>query len=353
MDKTILIIDDEEVIRQSFSNYLEDMDFRTLTAENGRIGVEMFAQEKVDLVLVDLRMPEMNGIEVLAHIKEKSPDTPLIVVSGAGVITDAVEALHQGAWDYLLKPVKDLSELAHAVDMALEKAQLKVENRRYQQHLEKMVTDRTKELEKVNKHLRESEKRYRSVVELSPLGVGIVNTEGVIVDANQALASMLGYKIEEILGLTFRDITHPDDLKREIVLIQSLINNEQTSFCLEKRYRHRNGNYFWINITVAKMLDLAGDQVFIFGFIEDISHRKQIEREREQLINELQKALAEIKELRGFFPICSNCKKIRDDAGYWQQVEEYLMDRTDAQFTHSICPDCLKKLYPGVEIEVE
>ncbi len=600
-EKTILIIDDEEVIRQSFSDYLEDLDFRTLTAENGRIGVEMFDREKVDLVLVDLRMPEMNGMEVMAHIRERSQDTPLIVVSGTGVIADAVAALHQGAWDYLLKPVKDLSILAHAVDMALEKARLKMENRLYQQHLEQMVADRTKALEEANKHLRtsernlssmmentldgvikidkqfrhifantaiydavglppgqylgktneeidaskklsallrtkyekvfltgkteifevcyptvnrgkrifqavaapefdennevetivnfmrditdlkqaenalkesealldatgkmakvggwemdagtldlkwtkqislilelplyyqpefddiirfthpddrqaasnvlqralnqgepndvelrlitakdnllwaraivnpkivdgkvvklkgtfqditvlkqaeqalrESERRYRSVIALSPLGVGIKSTEGVIVDANQALASMLGYDIEALLGLTAGDITHPDDLLRENELIKSLLSDEKTSYSLEKRYRHKNGNYFWINITVAKMLDLAGGQVFLFGFVEDISNRKQMELEREKLINKLQDALAEIKELRGFIPICSNCKKIRDDAGYWQQIEKYITDRTDAKFSHAVCPDCAKELYPDV-----
>jgi PAS domain S-box-containing protein len=202
----------------------------------------------------------------------------------------------------------------------------------------------------------ESEKRYRSLIELSPLGIGITNTKGVIVNANQSLAAMLGYEIEELLGLSLRDMTHPDDLQPESELIQSLLNNEEKSFSLEKRYKHKNGHCFWVNVTIAKMVYHTGNEVFVFGFAEDISNRKQMELEREKLINELQDALAEIKELRGFLPICANCKKIRDDDGYWQQVEKYITDRTDAQFSHSICPDCAKTFYSdvyGIKVKLE
>ena len=204
------------------------------------------------------------------------------------------------------------------------------------------------ELKQAEMALKESENRYRSLIELSPLGIGMSDTEGVILNVNQALASMLGYEIEDLFGQNFRDITHPEDLMRETILIESLLDNKEKSFSLEKRYRHKNGHYFWINMTVAKLSDLTGNEVFIFGFVENISNRKQMELEREKLIYELQDALAEIKELRGFLPICANCKKIRDDDGYWQQLEVYITERTDAKFSHGICPDCVKALYPEI-----
>jgi len=162
---TILIIDDEAAIRQSFADYLEDPDYRILTAENGRIGLKLFEHERVDLVLVDLRMPEVDGLEVLAQITATSPDTPLIVVSGTGVIGDAIEALRQGAWDYLLKPIENFSVLIHAVTNALEKAQLKLDNREYQRHLEQMVAERTKELKQANEHLSHINTRLRRIVD--------------------------------------------------------------------------------------------------------------------------------------------------------------------------------------------
>jgi sensor domain CHASE-containing protein len=78
---------------------------------------------------------------------------------------------------------------------------------------------------------------------------------------------------------------------------------------------------------------------------EEIAERKALEKERERLISELQEALAQVKTLSGFLPICAACKKIRDDKGYWNQIEEYLRTRIDVQFSHGICPDCAKKLY--------
>ena len=85
----------------------------------------------------------------------------------------------------------------------------------------------------------------------------------------------------------------------------------------------------------------------VFGVVQDISERKRIETEREALILELKRAAEDINTLSGILPICSSCKKIRDDQGYWEQVEAYVSRHTDAQFSHGICPDCMSKLYPS------
>ncbi len=78
----------------------------------------------------------------------------------------------------------------------------------------------------------------------------------------------------------------------------------------------------------------------------EIDQRKRDEKEREKLIHELQEALDKVKTLSGLLPICSSCKKIRDDNGYWNQIEVYIRDHSEADFSHSICPECLEKLYP-------
>ena len=80
----------------------------------------------------------------------------------------------------------------------------------------------------------------------------------------------------------------------------------------------------------------------------DITARKTVEAEREKLIGELQEALAKVKTLSGLVPICSWCKKIRDDQGFWAQVEVFVENHSDAVFTHGVCPDCLKKFTGGV-----
>ena len=84
-----------------------------------------------------------------------------------------------------------------------------------------------------------------------------------------------------------------------------------------------------------------------------VSRRRRAEEDRERLITELQEALAEVKALSGLLPICSNCKKIRDDKGYWSQIESYIGKHSEAEFSHGICPDCAKKLYPEFDLYPE
>ncbi len=79
--------------------------------------------------------------------------------------------------------------------------------------------------------------------------------------------------------------------------------------------------------------------------ILDITARKRVEEQRNQLVDELQSALADVKLLSGFLPICASCKKIRDDQGYWNQIEAYISDHSEAKFSHGICPDCAEKAY--------
>lgn len=80
--------------------------------------------------------------------------------------------------------------------------------------------------------------------------------------------------------------------------------------------------------------------------LSEQTQRKRMERERERLIGELRDALAQVKTLRGMLPLCANCKKVRDDEGYWHQVDVYIRDHSEAQVSHGICPECTEKLYP-------
>ena len=132
----LLIIDDDEVVRASLAAYLEDSGFQVLQAENGLQGLQMFEREQPDLVICDLRMPQVDGLELIRRINKLTSDMPVIVVSGAGVMSDAVEALRLGAADYLIKPLEDLAVLEHSVRRALDRSQLRLENQRYREKLE-------------------------------------------------------------------------------------------------------------------------------------------------------------------------------------------------------------------------
>ena len=87
---------------------------------------------------------------------------------------------------------------------------------------------------------------------------------------------------------------------------------------------------------------------YLVGIDLDISDRNKTEKEKEILILKLQETLSQVKQPSGFLPICASCKKIRDDEGYWNQIEAYIRDHSEVQFSHSICPDCAKILYPDL-----
>ncbi|MBH9304555.1 SpoIIE family protein phosphatase [Pseudomonas aeruginosa] len=133
---TLLIIDDDEVVRESLAAYLEDSNFKVLQALNGLQGLQIFESEQPDLVICDLRMPQIDGLELIRRSRQPAAETPIIVLSGAGVMSDAVEALRLGAADYLIKPLEDLAVLEHSVRRALDRAYLRVENQRYRDKLE-------------------------------------------------------------------------------------------------------------------------------------------------------------------------------------------------------------------------
>ena len=158
--KKILTVDDDEFVREVLAAYLEDSGYEVLQAENGRLGLELFRREAPDLVMLDLRMPEMDGLEVLGRITEESPDTPVILVSGMGTIGDAIKALKLGAWDYIAKPIHDMLVLEHAVNKALERAEFIDQRKRYREHLEEEVKKRTVEVEQRREEL---EKAYTNI----------------------------------------------------------------------------------------------------------------------------------------------------------------------------------------------
>jgi len=162
----VLTIDDEESIRECFMDILEDNGFNVLAAENGRVGLELIKNHRPDLILCDMQMPEVNGLEVVRTVKEQYAEIPIIVVSGAGVIGDAIEAVREGAWDYLLKPLYNLKTLLQAVDKALERARLIAENEAYQKSLEQQ----TRELQREIRDRKKAEKKLVQAEKMAALG---------------------------------------------------------------------------------------------------------------------------------------------------------------------------------------
>ncbi|MCP4453670.1 MAG: response regulator, partial [Planctomycetes bacterium] len=142
----ILTIEDESPIRNGIVAYLEDSGFTMLEANDGLSGLEIFRREGPDVVLCDLRLPGIDGLEVLATITSESPETPVIVVSGVSLLSYAVQALKRGAWDYVTKPIHDMAVLENAVRRVLKHAELVRQNREYRENLETLNRELTETL---------------------------------------------------------------------------------------------------------------------------------------------------------------------------------------------------------------
>ncbi len=132
----ILIIEDDPVIRFNMVSYLEDSGHDVSEVDDGEAGIAAVQTSPPDLVLCDLRMPGMDGLEVLQRLRSEHPELPVVVVSGTGILGDAVEALRNGAWDFVTKPIQDMAVLEHAIGGSLEKARLQRQNRQFQTELQ-------------------------------------------------------------------------------------------------------------------------------------------------------------------------------------------------------------------------
>jgi len=193
--------------------------------------------------------------------------------------------------------------------------------------------------------LRRSRESFQSLFEEAPIGMAILAGGIEFTRVNRALCTMLGYSKEELSGLSFDRFVEPADLEAHLAAAQEFFEGKRSSFKVEARYLRKVGEPLWGNLTVERIDDSTGQMLFVLVMVEDISERRRAAEERERMIDELREALANVKTLRGLIPICASCKKIRDDKGFWSQVEVYVRDRSEAEFSHGICPDCMKKLY--------
>jgi len=142
----------------------------------------------------------------------------------------------------------------------------------------------------------------------------------------------------------------PSHQLEELTDIYSQLKRGEWIARYESERLTKQGEKIDVSLTLSPIKDAAGNVMGVSSIERDITIVKREEEERLKLIEELTEALRNIKTLRGLLPICASCKKIRDDRGYWQKVESYIAEHTNAAFTHGLCPDCLDKLYPEKQL---
>jgi PAS domain S-box-containing protein len=157
--------------------------------------------------------------------------------------------------------------------------------------------------------------------------------------------------ISQIVGKTDVDLWGEEFGRKTIADEQRLMESGEPIIGLIESRQLEDGQTNWTWTTKVPLRDDSGQIVGLVGITRGINDLMKAQTARDNLITELQNALADVKTLSGLVPICANCKQIRDDKGYWTQVEAYIQERSQARFTHGICPACMKKLYPNVKQE--
>ncbi|MFA5182361.1 MAG: PAS domain S-box protein [Syntrophales bacterium] len=195
--------------------------------------------------------------------------------------------------------------------------------------------------------LRLSEERYRTILRDIEDGYHEVDLAGSFTFFNESCRKIMGYSREELTGMNYKRYAAD---REHAGKVREIYNHVYRTGEPIKRFDwdiiRKDGERRTVEVSVSLISDAEGRPEGFRGIVRDITERRQVENERERLISELQKALSEVKKLSGLLPICASCKNIRDDKGYWKQIESYIRDHSEAEFSHGICPDCAKKLYP-------
>ena len=229
------------------------------------------------------------------------------------------------------------------------------------------LTEEIKERKQTEKALADSQRRLTDIIEFLPDPTWVIDIEGGVIAWNRAIERITGIDKEEIIGKTGYAYAVPLfgkprpslidlALKRDPRWEKEYLNlREKDGLLIAGESFHpsmgEGGRYF--AATASRLYDTQGNVAGAIESIRDITAEKRAEQDRERLIAELQEAVAKVRTLSGLLPICASCKKIRDDRGYWKQIETFISEHSQAEFSHGICPECARKFYPDLNIYSE
>lgn len=317
----VLLIEDNGPLAGLMTQILSRVPGTTFTAENSLTladGLDRLAGGGIDLVLLDLSLPDSSGIESFHALYNQFPSLPIVVLTALEDETVALTALRDGAQDYLLKNEINPRTLTRAIRYAVER-----------------------------KRGEEARSQLAAIVDSSHDAIIGLSLEGLIVSWNSGAETMFGHPFEEVIGRPSGLLLPPGQFDEMPIMLERLKIGQPVKDFEGIRMRS-DGTEIHLAISVSPIKNTVGRIIGASMIARDINEQKRHQQEREQLIAELQEALARVKSLTGLLPICASCKKVRDDQGYWTQVEVYIANHSRAEFTHGICPDCLAQYRAGL-----
>ncbi|MGC1454553.1 MAG: PAS domain S-box protein [Nitrospirota bacterium] len=269
------------------------------------------------------------NIKEIRPLEEVSRLVNMISQLGLGV-------QHLGFWTHRRKDgsLMDVEISSHGINFEGRKARLVIAQD---------VTERKRAIDA----LRKSEEKYRDLFEHANDAIFIVSVDLRYLDVNKKAVEILGYSKEELLSMKITDLIPPEQIPRSVAEYEKLKVHGSYKIFVGK-VRTKDGRWLDVEVSSSAIIE-NGTIIGSRDIMRDITDRKKMEGEKEKIFNELKQAHDKVNQLSGILPICSYCKKIRDDKGYWKQIELYVRDHSEAEFSHGMCPECAKKVYKEFE----
>ncbi len=316
--RKIMIVEDEMMISEDIKTTLIQLDYEIAgICSTGEEAVSLAITKKPELIIMDIQLEgKISGVEAAKRIVKQN-DVPVIFLTAYADDVTIQTASEAEPYFYLVKPFNE-NDLKAAIQITLVKhaaaQQIKISNR-----------------------------KFESLFLGNPEAAVYLDNKFRIIEVNLRFTELFGYTQQEAKNKLVFDLIVPQEkMKESKEFSQGKI--EQT-MNYETIRQSKDGKLIPVLVSSSPIIldDKKAGTIITY---RDISALKKVEEEKEKLISNLQKALEEVKTLSGLIPICSHCKKVRDDGGYWDQVENYITKHSNVDFSHGICPDCLRQYYP-------
>jgi len=335
MKKKILVVDNDPIILRLMANFLEKKGHQVLTAEDGLFALDVLKTHTPDVIFIDLVMPNISGDKLCRIIRSmpRMKDVYIVILSAIAV-EDATAFAQFGANACIAKA--PFNEIAENVLTVLNQS----DNANSSGFSEKIIGFENMFARQITRELLSSKRHVEAILDNMSEGFIELSLKGKIIFANAAAISLTGISEEKLLASNFTELFH--GIHRKIIkdLLTMIGDTQQT--ITEESPVILNGKQ--VSLIIIPVKDEENSSIVVI--LNDITERKQAEEALLEEKERLKDALDKVRTLSGMFPICASCKKIRDDKGYWNQIEVYIRDHSEAEFSHGICPECEKKLYP-------
>jgi PAS domain S-box-containing protein len=189
-----------------------------------------------------------------------------------------------------------------------------------------------------------------AIVESSEDAIYGMNLDSKIASWNPAAERLFGYSAEEIMGHSTVGL-FPLDRRDEMLDIVASVRRGETVNLQDTERLQKDGQVVPVSIIISPIKDSIGEVIGVSCIARDLRPQKWAEREQRSLSQRLFAATKEVQQLTGMLPICASCKRIRDDKGYWEQVETYISKHSEVVFSHSLCPECVTEYRRHFEVE--